>query len=48
MQRLFYDLEGPAPIDKLLTATLTAPTTLRCLISGQRPFLSWFLQPSSI
>jgi hypothetical protein len=42
------DLEQPAPIDKLLTATLTAPTALSCLVSGLSPCLSWLLHFSSI
>ena len=45
----FYDLEQhPAVIDEPLTATLTAPTTLRCLISGPKPCLSWVFLHSSI
>lgn len=38
-----YDLDDPADIDKLLTATLTTPTTLRCLMSGLQHCLSSFL-----
>lgn len=37
-----------APIDELLTATLTAPTTLSCLNSGLNICLSWFLPLASI
>jgi len=42
------DLEQLAPIDKLLTATLTAPTAQSCLVSGLSPCLSWLLHFSSI
>ena len=43
-----YDSEDPAVIDKLLTATLTTPTTLSCLFSGLKQWLSSFLLLSSI
>ena len=43
-----YDLEDPTVIDKLLTATLTTPTTLSCLFSGLKQWLSSFLLLSSI
>ena len=40
----YNDLEEPAAIDELLTATLTAPTALSCLVSGLSPCPSCFLQ----
>lgn len=46
--KAIYDFEGPAPIDKLLTATLIVPMALSCLISRLSPCLSWFLHPSSV